>query len=75
MADFDAACAQLRTDQLGAVAAGEGIVWGQIKGFPFWPVRARDCSGHRGVEARAAGSALPPLAWPLARHAAFVATW
>lgn len=39
--DFEAVCAALRAPQLGAVAEGEGIVWGQIKGFPFWPVRSR----------------------------------
>ena len=31
-------CAQL--GKLGAVAASAGVVWGQVKGYPFWPVRA-----------------------------------
>lgn len=49
--DFEAACAQLKTEQLGAVAASEGIVWGQIKGFPFWPVRCPEGSGVQGGRA------------------------
>lgn len=39
MTDFDAVCARLRSKELCAVAASEGVVWGQIKGYPFWPVR------------------------------------
>ena len=38
--DFEAACAQLGSAELGAVAQAEGIVWGFIKGYPFWPVSA-----------------------------------
>lgn len=58
MTDFDAVCARLRSKELCAVAASEGVVWGQIKGYPFWPVRlgyvlARSqsggCSGKQPV--------------------------
>ncbi len=35
---FEAICAQL--GKLGDVAASAGVVWGQVKGYPFWPVRA-----------------------------------
>lgn len=73
MVDFEAACAQLRSSQLAAVAEGEGIVWGQIKGYPFWPVSV--CAGRRRAASRRllhAGnsSSAAPAAAPLstARH-------
>ena len=47
--DFEAVCAQLAGDELGAVAQGAGIVWGQVKGYPFWPVSVRGegpCKGY-----------------------------
>lgn len=37
--NFEAVCAQLSSAELGAVAASEGVVWGQIKGYPFWPAQ------------------------------------
>ncbi|PSC72083.1 histone H3 Lys 36 methyltransferase ASH1 isoform A [Micractinium conductrix] len=37
--DFDAVCKSLASVELGAVADAEGVVWGQIKGYPHWPAQ------------------------------------
>lgn len=51
---FEAICAQL--GKLGDVAASAGVVWGQVKGYPFWPVRA---AGRVGLGGGVAGSWAP----------------
>ena len=45
--DFDAVCKSLASVELGAVADAEGVVWGQIKGYPHWPVRRPGGGGAR----------------------------
>ena len=76
---FEAMCAQL--GKLGAVAASAGVVWGQVKGYPFWPVRAGGGAGWRvGGKPAPSGAgcqraAMPPpsaphYCWQQASHGA-----
>jgi hypothetical protein len=66
-ADYEAVCAQLSTPELGAVAQSENIVWGQLKGYPYWPVSLHCSRAARGPCSAAAcshfaGQAGAPLA-------------